>query len=73
MIAVAIAAIAVNAIIGLWLHRAARSDLNVRGAYIHMLGDAASALGVLSPIPSHLERLPQRCGVRMVSIAPTET
>ena len=47
MIAVAIAAIAVNAIIGLWLHRAARSDLNVRGAYIHMLGDAASALGVV--------------------------
>jgi len=47
MIAVAIAAIAVNVTISLWLHRAAKSDLNVRGAYIHMLGDAVSAIGVV--------------------------
>jgi len=47
MIAVALAAIVVNVVIGVWLHGAAKSDLNVKGAYIHMLGDAVSALGVV--------------------------
>ena len=47
MIGVALAAIAVNVTIGVWLHGAAKNDLNVKGAYIHMLGDAVSALGVV--------------------------
>jgi cobalt-zinc-cadmium efflux system protein len=46
MIAVATAGIGVNGIISLWLHKASRNDLNIRGAYVHMLGDALSALGV---------------------------
>jgi cobalt-zinc-cadmium efflux system protein len=47
MIAVAAAAIVVNLLIGLWLHKGAKDDLNIRSAYIHMLGDAASAFGVV--------------------------
>ena len=47
MIAVASAAIVVNLLIGAWLHRGAKDDLNIRSAYMHMLGDAASAFGVV--------------------------
>jgi cobalt-zinc-cadmium efflux system protein len=47
MIAVAAAAILVNLIIGLWLRAGARHDINIRGAYLHQLGDAASAGGVV--------------------------
>jgi cobalt-zinc-cadmium efflux system protein len=47
MIAVAAAAIAVNVVIGLWLREGARHDINIRGAYLHQLGDAASAGGVV--------------------------
>jgi cobalt-zinc-cadmium efflux system protein len=47
MISVAGAAIFVNGFIGLWLHRGAADDLNVRSAYIHMIGDAISAFGVV--------------------------
>ena len=47
MIAVASAAIVVNLLIGVWLHRGAKDDLNVRSAYLHMLGDAVSASGVV--------------------------
>jgi cobalt-zinc-cadmium efflux system protein len=47
MIGVSVAAICVNATISVWLHSAAKHDLNVRSAYLHMVGDAASALGVL--------------------------
>jgi cobalt-zinc-cadmium efflux system protein len=47
MIGVALVAIVINVVISLWLHGAAKSDINVRGAYIHMLGDAVSALGVV--------------------------
>ena len=47
MIGVALAAMVVNVVIGVWLHGAAKDDLNVKGAYIHMLGDAVSALGVI--------------------------
>ena len=48
MIGVALAAVAVNGVISFWLHQAAKHDLNVRSAYLHMLGDAASALGVVA-------------------------
>jgi cobalt-zinc-cadmium efflux system protein len=47
MIVVAVAAIVVNLVIGLWLHRGAKDDLNIRSAYLHMLGDAVSAFGVV--------------------------
>jgi cobalt-zinc-cadmium efflux system protein len=47
MIVVAAAAIVVNAVIGVWLHAGAKHDLNIRGAYLHQIGDAASAFGVV--------------------------
>jgi cobalt-zinc-cadmium efflux system protein len=46
MIYVALAAIVVNLVIGFWLS-GGKSDLNVRSAYLHMLGDAVSAVGVV--------------------------
>src|SRR6266571_9433938 len=47
MIGVALVAIAVNVFIGLRLHAGSKHDLNVRSAYVHMMGDAVSALGVI--------------------------
>jgi cobalt-zinc-cadmium efflux system protein len=47
MIGVAAAAIVVNALIGVWLHRGSKHDMNIRSAYLHMLGDAVSAFGVV--------------------------
>jgi cobalt-zinc-cadmium efflux system protein len=47
MIEVAAAAIVVNVLIGVWLHSGARHDINIRGAYLHMLGDAVAAFGVV--------------------------
>ena len=47
MIVVALVAILMNTVISLWLKNAARKDLNVRSAYMHMLGDAISAAGVV--------------------------
>jgi cobalt-zinc-cadmium efflux system protein len=47
MIGVAAAAIVINLVIGFWLHRGAQHDLNVRSAYLHMIGDAVSAAGVV--------------------------
>ncbi|HXI24562.1 MAG TPA: cation diffusion facilitator family transporter [Pyrinomonadaceae bacterium] len=47
MIVVASLAIVMNATISLWLRRDAKNDLNLRSAYIHMVGDAISALGVV--------------------------
>jgi cobalt-zinc-cadmium efflux system protein len=47
MIGVAAAAIVVNLIIGFWLRHGSRHDINIRSAYLHQLGDAASALGVV--------------------------
>ncbi len=48
MIGVALAAVLLNAVISLWLRAGAKHDLNLRGAYLHMLGDAVSALGVVA-------------------------
>src|SRR6266542_1573520 len=45
--ALALIAIAMNTIISLWLRSDATYDLNVRSAYMHMLGDAISAAGVV--------------------------
>ncbi len=48
MIIVALVAVVMNTLISLWLRNAARKDLNVRSAYLHMLGDAISAAGVVA-------------------------
>jgi cobalt-zinc-cadmium efflux system protein len=47
MIGVALVAIAVNVAISLRLHAGSKHDLNVRSAYLHMVGDALSAFGVV--------------------------
>ncbi|HSS21006.1 MAG TPA: cation diffusion facilitator family transporter [Pyrinomonadaceae bacterium] len=47
MIVVALVAVLVNTIISLSLRKAADSDLNLRSAYMHTVGDAVSALGVV--------------------------
>lgn len=47
MIWVACLAIVLNSGIAWWLSRAAKEDLNIRGAYLHMLGDAAASFGVV--------------------------
>jgi len=47
MIIVALIAILLNTAISLWLQKAAKDDLNVRSAYMHMVGDAVSAVGVV--------------------------
>jgi cobalt-zinc-cadmium efflux system protein len=48
MIGVAIGAIVLNAVITVWLHAESKHDLNIRSAYLHMLGDAVSAVGVVA-------------------------
>ena len=47
MIGVAATAMMLNAAIGWRLHGSAKGDLNVRSAYLHMMGDAVSAFGVV--------------------------
>ncbi len=47
MIWVAMLAIILNSGIAWWLSAAAKEDLNIRSAYLHMLGDAAASLGVV--------------------------
>jgi cobalt-zinc-cadmium efflux system protein len=47
MIGVASAAIVINLAVGLWLHSGSKDDLNIRSAYLHMMGDALSAFGVV--------------------------
>ncbi len=47
MIGVALVAAILNGVISVWLHAEAHHDLNVKSAYLHMLGDALSALGVV--------------------------
>ena len=47
MILVAGAAVAVNVVIAMGLHKHAKDDLNIRSAYLHMIGDAASSCAVI--------------------------
>jgi cobalt-zinc-cadmium efflux system protein len=47
MIGIAVAAIVINTVISLQLHEASKADMNVRSAYVHMVGDAVAALGVV--------------------------
>ena len=47
MIVVALVAILMNTVISLWLKNGVRKDLNLRSAYMHTVGDAISAAGVV--------------------------
>lgn len=47
MIGVALPAIVINAVISLRLHEGAKHDINLRSAYLHMMGDAISTCGVV--------------------------
>lgn len=47
MVGVGLAAVGVNVIIGLWLRKEARHDLNIRAAFLHQIGDALAAGGVV--------------------------
>jgi cobalt-zinc-cadmium efflux system protein len=47
MVAVAAVALILNGVISYWLHAGSKNDLNVRSAYLHMMGDAVAALGVV--------------------------
>jgi cobalt-zinc-cadmium efflux system protein len=47
MIVVAAVAMVLNGAIGWRLHAGSKDDMNVRSAYLHMVGDAVSALGVV--------------------------
>lgn len=47
VIVVAATALVLNLAIAFWLHAASAHDLNVRAAFVHIAGDAASAAGVV--------------------------
>lgn len=47
MIAVAAAGLAANVVAALMLHRAAGESLNIRGAYVHVLGDLLGSAGAI--------------------------
>lgn len=47
MMGVAAGAVAINVLITMLLSSEAKDDLNIRSAYMHMLGDALSAAGVI--------------------------
>jgi len=47
MIIVAVAGLVVNVAIMRALHHESQTDLNIRGAYMHMLGDALSSVGII--------------------------
>ena len=47
MLVTAAIALALNASITFWLRREGRSDLNIRSAMLHMLGDAISSAGII--------------------------
>jgi cobalt-zinc-cadmium efflux system protein len=47
MIGVALGAIVINVTISLRLYEGSKDDMNVRSAYVHMMGDAVAAFGVV--------------------------
>jgi cobalt-zinc-cadmium efflux system protein len=47
MLITAIAALLLNTAITLWLREDGRHDINIRGAVVHMLGDAVSSAGII--------------------------
>jgi cobalt-zinc-cadmium efflux system protein len=48
MIGVALANVVVNVVISMKLHEGARHDMNIRSAYLHMVVDVVSTLGVVA-------------------------
>jgi cobalt-zinc-cadmium efflux system protein len=48
MLAVAAGGLAVNIVAALMLHRSAGENLNVRGAYLHVLGDLLGSVGAIA-------------------------
>lgn len=44
---VALIGLAVNVMVALWLHDYAAHDLNIKSAFIHVVGDAAASVGVI--------------------------
>lgn len=47
MLVVAVMGLAVNIVIAFRLHRPHETDLNLRSAYLHVLGDAGASIGVI--------------------------
>jgi cobalt-zinc-cadmium efflux system protein len=47
MIGVAAAGVLINGVTALMLRRGRKTDLNVRGAYVHMVADAEVSVGVV--------------------------
>ena len=47
MLSAAVVGLGINVFVALWLHRDQRSNLNVRSAYWHALGDALASIGVI--------------------------
>ena len=47
MMIVAVVGLVVNLFVALWLRHYAGSDLNIRSAFIHVIGDAAASVGVI--------------------------
>lgn len=47
MMIVAIVGLIVNLVVAFWLAGYARHDLNVKSAYVHVIGDAAASIGVI--------------------------
>src|SRR3990172_488303 len=47
MLAVAVVGLAVNIAVAFWLRHYARSDLNIKSAFLHVLGDAAASVAVI--------------------------
>ncbi|MDP2689779.1 MAG: cation diffusion facilitator family transporter [Deltaproteobacteria bacterium] len=47
MMIVAAVGLAVNLAVALWLRHYAESDLNIKSAFIHVIGDAAASVGVI--------------------------
>lgn len=48
MMAVAVVGLVVNLAVALWLMRYAHSDLNVKSAFLHNVGDAVASVGVIA-------------------------
>jgi cobalt-zinc-cadmium efflux system protein len=48
MLAVAVVGLATNGVSAWWLHGASRSNLNVRGAYLHVMGDLAGSAATIA-------------------------
>ena len=47
MLVVAVVGLIVNTVVALWLIRYASTDLNIKSAFLHVVGDAAASVGVI--------------------------